>query len=213
MLLKLMGGLALPAGELARVANVAPQTASGHLGRMVQGGLLRVECQGRHRYYSLANKQVGDAIEALLRLTGSRTSASQGNAEQQYPAGGLEYARTCYSHIAGWLGVAIADSMQRKGILLTHDARSFIVTSYGIRWFESSLGIIVPAAGTRRERIAVRCLDWTERRHHLAGTTGCALYQRFLERNWVVPMRRSRALRLTLEGKSQLGKLLGLPLK
>jgi DNA-binding transcriptional ArsR family regulator len=208
MLLKLMGGAALPAGELARAANVAPQTASGHLGRMVEGGLLCVECQGRHRYYSLANQQVGDAIEALLRLT---RPAEDDAAHHRATAGTLAHARTCYSHLAGWLGVAITEAMERQRILAAGGKR-YAVSTEGVQWFRTSLGIVVPLAATGRREIAGRCLDWTERRHHLSGLVGCALHKRLLELKWIAPIRGSRAIRVTVEGKMRLWDLLRLPL-
>jgi predicted transcriptional regulator len=212
MLLRLMGGVALPAGELARAANIAPQTASGHLGRMVEGGLLCVECQGRHRYYRLANDQVGDAIEALLRLTVHPQHGTKDATARKAEAGTLAYARTCYSHLAGWLGVAIAECMERQGILAVQDAKTYTVTPKGSRWFEMSLSVEVPSPEPARRKTAGRCLDWTERRHHLSGVIGCAMCKRLAELKWVVPMRGTRAVRVSVEGKTRLWELLRLPL-
>ncbi len=130
-------------------------------------------------------------------------------------AGTVEYARTCYRHMAGWFGVAITDAMEQRGILVVEDANSYRVTPDGIRWFETAFGIVVPDTPSRtsnRIKIAVRCLDGTELRPHLAGWLGRALYQRFLEQKWVIPIEGSRALRITPEGKAQLGKFLGLSL-
>ena len=105
ILLRLMGGIALPAGELALTANVAPQTASEHLAKLVKGRLLSVERQGRHRYYRLASVEVADAVEALLVLTARPRMMEVGTASAKAMAGSLEHARTCYGHLAGWLGV------------------------------------------------------------------------------------------------------------
>jgi DNA-binding transcriptional ArsR family regulator len=212
MLLRLMGGIALPAGELARAANIAPQTASGHLGRMVKGHLLTMERQGRHRYYRLASDQVGDAIEALLRLTIRMPDIKGSAASRKLATGTLAHARTCYSHLAGWLGVAIAEAMERQGILSTADAKTYAITTAGRVWFESTLSIQVPSSPNPQRNIASRCLDWTERRHHLSGVIGCAMYRRFLELSWLAPVRGARAVRVTIEGKKQFWDLLRLPL-
>jgi DNA-binding transcriptional ArsR family regulator len=212
MLLRLMGGVALPAGELARAANVAPQTASGHLARMVKGRLLKMERQGRHRYYRLASEEVGDAIEALLRLTIRTPDIKGGVAPPKATAGTLAHARTCYSHLAGWLGVAIAEAMERQGIVSAADTKTYAITTAGRVWFESTLSIQVPSPQDRQRDIARRCLDWTERRHHLSGAIGRAMYRRFLELNWLAPVRGTRAVRVTVEGKKQFWDLLRLPL-
>ena len=138
MLLELMSGRALPAGELAEVANVSPQTASGHLAKLVEGRFLQVEQQGRHRYYRLASTEVAAAVEALLVLTNGVRKA-----EVKVPeVGSLEHARTCYSHLAGWLGVQIAEALQANGLLLPASGRAFAVTERGREWFEE-LGIEV----------------------------------------------------------------------
>ncbi|MEO6966392.1 MAG: hypothetical protein ABI076_10940 [Acidobacteriaceae bacterium] len=150
-----------------------------------------------------------------------RREAAQKRTPQKIPASGtpaagtVEYARTCHRHMAGWFGVAITDALEKREILVVEDAHSYRVTPVGIRWFETSMGIVVPtpvsSPKSSQNKIAVRCLDGTERRPHLAGWLGRALYQRFLERKWVLPIQGSRALRVTSQGKTQLGKLLGLP--
>jgi DNA-binding transcriptional ArsR family regulator len=203
ILLSLMDGLALPAGELASIANVAPQTASGHLARLMDGGLLSMERQGRHRYYRLSSSEVADAIEALLVLT-----ARQGSGEKpvrKVTAGTLAHARTCYSHLAGWLGVQIAQELERRELLRPSGPKIYTVTASGRAWFRS-LGVAT------HDVAPLRCLDWTERRHHLAGTLGCAMYRRFQELRWLAPMSGSRAVRVTLEGKSRLWDLLRIPI-
>jgi DNA-binding transcriptional ArsR family regulator len=206
IVLSLMDGLALPAGELASIANVAPQTASGHLARLIDGGLLSVERQGRHRYYRLASPQVADAIEALLVLTERPKSR-----ERTVTAGTLAHARTCYAHLAGWLGVQIAEELERRKLLRVSGPKLYSVSPSGQAWFQT-LGVEIPEGSRSSDKLARRCLDWTERRHHLAGTLGCALYKRLLELRWVVPMRGSRAVRVTLEGRTRLWELLRLPI-
>ncbi len=209
MLLHLLGGRALPAGELALTANVSPQTASGHLARLVEGNLLEVERQGRHRYYRLAGTEVADAVEALLSLT----SAARPARNPTIPAAGtLAHARTCYAHLAGWLGVQIADALQTRKLLLPSGAKAFAVTDNGSAWFKD-LGIEAPACdGKGTPKLAKQCLDWTERRPHVAGSLGIAMYKRFLDLKWVVAVPGSRAVRITIAGKHELWKLLGIPI-
>jgi DNA-binding transcriptional ArsR family regulator len=206
IVLSLMDGLALPAGELASIANVAPQTASGHLARLIDGGLLSVERQGRHRYYRLSSPEVADAIEALLVLTARPKSR-----ERTVTAGSLAHARTCYAHLAGWLGVQIAGELEHRGLLRVSGPKHYSVTAPGRTWFES-LGLEIPEDTRALSKLARRCLDWTERRHHLAGPLGCSMYKRLVELRWVVPIRGSRAVRVTLEGKNRFWELLRLPI-
>ena len=202
MLLKLMGGRAMPAGELAEAANVSPQTASGHLAKLVEGRFLRVEQQGRHRYYSLTASEVADAVEALLVLSTVRKTA-----KRVPTVGSLEHARTCYAHLAGWLGVQIADALQGNGVLLPASGRAFVVTQYGREWF-AELGVEIAGADGVNPRVARQCIDWTERRPHVAGAIGVGMYRRFVALKWVVPTKNSRAVRVTLDGKRELWKLL-----
>jgi DNA-binding transcriptional ArsR family regulator len=202
MLLELMHGRALPAGELAEAANVSPQTASGHLAKLVEGDFLRMEQQGRHRYYRLASTEVADAVEALLVLTnGVREKGS-------VPAiGSIEHARTCYAHLAGWLGVQIADALQANGLLLPASGRAFAVTEHGREWFEE-LGVEVAGAEIANPKLARQCIDWTERRPHVAGAVGVSMYKRFVAMRWIVPGKNTRAVRVTLDGKRELWKRL-----
>jgi DNA-binding transcriptional ArsR family regulator len=211
MLLRLMGGMALPAGELAVTANVAPQTASEHLAKLVEGRLLSVERQGRHRYYRLASVEVADAVEALLVLTARPQTAELGAASSKAIVGSLEHARTCYGHLAGWLGVRITESLEKRGLIKEYSAKAYSLTASGREWFET-IGVDVPSFAVVRNKLARRCLDWTERRHHLAGTLGCAMYKRFRELRWVAPVRDSRAVRVSVEGRAQLWELLRVPL-
>ena len=205
IMLNLLGGRAMPAGQLAIAANVSPQTASGHLARLVEGNLLDVERQGRRRYYRLAGTEVADAVEALLALTAARprTSPNAGAC----CAGTLAHARTCYSHLAGWLGVQIADTLQARKLLQPAGSKAYAVTENGEDWFRN-LGIDVPSSCTATPTVAKQCLDWTERRPHLAGSLGVALYRRFVALKWIVPLPQTRAVRVTITGKQELWRLL-----
>jgi DNA-binding transcriptional ArsR family regulator len=208
ILLKLLGGKALPAGELAFASNVSPQTASGHLARLVEARLVSVERQGRHRYYRLADEDVANAVEALLALMPSHRRGVQ---PKSAPAvGTIPYARTCYSHLAGWLGVQILNALQANGYLEPSGDIAFAVTEAGRAWFET-LGVPVHKPSSRTSsKFARPCLDWTERRPHLAGTLGVSLYRRMLELGWVAPITGTRAVRLTFKGKQELLKQLKL---
>jgi DNA-binding transcriptional ArsR family regulator len=211
ILLSLMGGVALPAGELAHIANVAPQTASGHLAKLIGSGLLTAERQGRHRYYRLFNTEVADAIEALLVLTPMPRSRWKNASILQATAGSLAYARTCYAHLAGWLGVQIADRLEERGFLQTAGPKSYTLTPSGRVWFQS-LGVRAPFMDSTPEKTSRRCLDWTERRHHLAGRLGCSMFKRFQELGWIITIRDTRAIRVTLEGKRRFWDLLRIPI-
>jgi hypothetical protein len=209
MLLQLMGGRAVPAGELSLAAHVSPQTASEHLARLTEAGFLTARRQGRHRYYSLASTDVAHAVETLLVLSSLPRNGSGVKPVQPAP-GSLEHARTCYAHIAGWLGVAITGALLREGYVLPAAARAFAVTESGRAWFEQR-GIAVRCSPEVADpRVARQCPDWTERRPHLAGSLGVSMYERFSELGWIVPARKTRALRVTLEGRQAFQKFLHL---
>jgi DNA-binding transcriptional ArsR family regulator len=205
--LALIGGVALPAGQLAMIANVTPQTASSHLARLVGGRLLTVEQQGRHRYYRIANAEVAHAIEALLAITPTPKNVVE-RAMRDEQTNGLAYARSCYSHLAGQIAVTIARRLQDLRVLVAQEPRCYRVTKNGRAWF-AQLGINVSGKQARDSRFARRCLDWTERRYHLAGPLGSVLFSRFRELKWVAPLRRGRAVRVTVEGQFKLQSLFG----
>src|SRR5215472_4821327 len=196
MCLALAGGEARPAGELASRAGVSAQAASNHLARLVAGRILRVEQQGRWRYYRLASAEIGHAVEALAVVAPQRPGALNGLADAATLR--LREARTCYSHLAGRLGVAIADALIAEGWLEDTGA-AYRVTPL------SALGI--ESNGRRAPEAARRCLDWTERRHHVAGPVGTALTDLALERSWVRRLRGSRALLVTPAGRRELKRI------
>jgi len=206
MLLALMGGLALPAGQLAISANVAPQTASAHLSKLVQGKLLSAEVQGRHRYYRLANPEIAAAIEALATVAPRRRTDDR---RESGPANPLRFARTCYSHFAGTLAVEINDALQKRSFLVPGQDRQYRITADGRLWFEK-LGIDMAEMKSGRSGLARQCLDWTERRHHLAGALGTALLERLFELKWLARIGKTRAVRVTHKGQEQLSRLLGI---
>jgi DNA-binding transcriptional ArsR family regulator len=206
MLHALMDGRALTASELAQAAHVTPQTASGHLTKLAAGGLIAVEKQGRHRYHRLASPAVARMLESIMQVaadarpraivTGPRDKA-------------LRAARTCYDHLAGHLGVALADAMiANRQIELTADAG--IVTANGATLFEG-LGI---ALDTRKpeqsKRILCRpCLDWSERRPHIGGALGAALCAHCLTAGWIRRVDGSRAVSVTTKGRQKFREYFG----
>jgi DNA-binding transcriptional ArsR family regulator len=172
MALALLGGQALTAGELARTAGLSPSAASPHLARLVEGDALAVERQGRHRYYRLADSAVADVLEAMLAVAPTRPVSTLRDDRRRSR---LWAARTCYDHLAGALGVDLFDRLVDKG-LLDADASTVVVTLAGTEFFDH-LGIEVATLSRGRRAVARPCLDWTERRHHLAGALGAALFQ------------------------------------
>ncbi len=207
MLTALVDGRALPAGELAAVAGLSPPAASAHLAKLTDGGLLAVEREGRHRYYRLAGPGVAGVLESLARLVGqpSRPTAAR---TAQFRA--LRHARTCYDHLAGELGVAIAAALEGHGLLAPAEGKRLDVTPAGIRWFAAVLGMNVTALRPGRHGIACRCLDWTERHHHLAGSLGTHMLRRCCALGWLTRTPGSRAVQLTRSGRDSLRQQLGI---
>ncbi len=198
----LAGGEARPAGELAARAGVSAQTASNHLAKLIAGRILRVEQQGRWRYYRLASADVGYAVEALAVVAPESARATSPKVAD-IAAWRLKQARTCYSHLAGRLGVALADALTAGG-WLEADGRDYRLTPTGTRSLRA-LGIALPAR--RSPAPARRCIDWTERRPHIAGLVGTALADLALDRGWIRRLRGTRAVMVTTRGQTQLRDL------
>lgn len=198
MLSVLLGGGSLPAGEIARAAGVNPSTASAHLARLVDHGLVRVQAQGRHHYYSVRDAEVAHALEALS-LVAERGSVSGKWLREPYRP--LKFARTCYRHLAGELGVRLLDGLVAHGRLVGR-GEFYEVTPAGRSWLEE-IGM-EPQGVLRGERYAFPCLDWSERRHHLAGRLATSLLEHFLARRWLARTAHSRALSLTPQGRRAL---------
>ncbi|MCO8270789.1 winged helix-turn-helix domain-containing protein [Actinoplanes sp. TRM 88003] len=204
MCLALLDGRAWTAGELARHAGVAPSTATEHLHRLVSGGLLVERRQGRHRYVQLADESAAQLIEDLAGRLESRPVPVAGLRAAAASAA-LRRGRTCYDHLAGRLGVALTDAMAAAGMLDL--AGGFALTTYGKTFLISTIGA-EPGAG--RRPLARGCLDWTERRPHLAGVAGARLCDTYLTRRWITRIGSGRAVRLTPEGGKALHDLLDL---
>ncbi len=198
-------GRALPAGELARRARVAPATASAHLAKLVDGGFLAVERQGRHRYFRFANPALATALEALAVLA---PPAPTRGLSDSLIAADLCAARCCYDHLAGRLGVALTGALVSRGILAVV-TDSYAVTAAGERWF-ATFGVDLGAVQRQHRRFAPHCLDWSERHHHLAGALGAALAARCFAQGWIARSASSRAVRVTDAGRVGLQEWFGI---
>jgi len=197
MLQALMDRRARTAGELALLAKIAPSTASQHLGRLTDGDLLAVEAQGRHRYYRLADPKVAALLENMMTFTPASVVPRAPNVGFD-----LRFARTCYDHLAGTVATALYDRLQTDGTLSV-TSTGIALTPAGAKRLRP-LGIDAGALRTSRRPLARACLDWTERRDHLAGGLGAALLAGFRARNWLTPRKAPRALRLTTTGRQAL---------
>ena len=197
MLTALLDGRALAAGELARAANVSAQSASMHLAQLFNGGLLKVSKEGRHRYYYIATTEVAHAIEALGVISTVRKRKPIGEDTA------ICYARTCYDHLAGELGVCLTEAFERKGLLIARSEREYALTPAGKEFFEQ-WRIDIEALRRMRRTFARRCLDWTERRDHLAGALGAAICQRLLDFRWIARDPKSRIVYVSAIGRENL---------
>ncbi|MGI8525459.1 MAG: ArsR/SmtB family transcription factor [Pseudolabrys sp.] len=195
ILAALMAGKALTAGELAQEAGVAAPTASSHLAKLVDARLLVVEIQGRHRYFRLAGPEVAEAVEAIMGLA-ARMGRLRSRPGPKDPA--LRLARCCYDHLAGEMGAALYDALVSQGFV--------IATSDGIglsppgRSYFTVEGIDIGALEAKPRPLCRACLDWSERRHHLAGSLGAALLQLFITRGWARRDKDSRVVHFTPKG-------------
>ncbi|WP_026988038.1 ArsR/SmtB family transcription factor [Fodinicurvata fenggangensis] len=179
ILTALMDGRALTASELAEAAGVTLQTASGHLAKLESSNLLKAEKQGRHRYFRLSDPDVAEVLEGLMGLA-QRTGAVRVRSGPRDPQ--LRQARLCYDHLAGERGVELFEGLLRHGLI--HDAERPALTEDG-RGFFMDFGLEIESLERKRRPLCRRCLDWSERRGHLAGALGAALLQQFLERRWL----------------------------
>ncbi|MEQ8393841.1 helix-turn-helix transcriptional regulator [Thalassobaculum sp.] len=214
MLNALMDGRALTATELASVAGITPQTASGHLNRMTTAGLLAVEKQGRHRYHRLAAPTIAQMVESIMQVASTLQPQRKRVATGPRDAA-LRTARTCYDHLAGQLGVALADALVDAGHAEL-DGDVGAITESGVKLF-SSLGIDLDRptdrGGRRSARVLCRpCLDWSERRPHLAGRIGAALCTHAFEHNWIRRVDGTRAVSITPRGQQALRSSFGITL-
>jgi DNA-binding transcriptional ArsR family regulator len=205
MMALLMEGRALTAKELAMGAGIAPATATAHLKRLLDDGLLESAAQGRHKYFRFASEHVAQLVESLMRVAPPRPAPP---AKAREP---IRDARFCYDHLAGSLGTGLLALMLRKTWLQGDpvDARQLLVTAKGEKSL-AALGLDVEAARARRRQFACRCLDWSERQDHLGGALGSALAGHFRAARWIEGQKHSRVVRVTPLGRDGFRRL-GLP--
>lgn len=182
--------------ELAYMAGIKQQTTSFHLSKLQNGGLVKVEKHGRHRYYHLAGSEIAEILESLLSISRPPEIRSLRRSSQMKA---LKFGRTCYDHLAGELGVRITESMQKAGYLHWED-QEWLVTIKG-ESFYSELGLDLSRLRKKRRSFSRACLDWSERKHHLAGALGSELTHMWLELGWIERVPSSRAVKLTELGQ------------
>lgn len=207
MLWYLLDGKAYTATELASFADISITSASNHLSRLLDADMLKVQVQGRYRYYAFANAQVAYAVEALAQLTPASTTAITKELNPE----GEKYCRTCYDHLAGFVGVTLVESMEKKGYLKKMD-KHYQVTKKGWEWLQQ-FNIKQGDYDNIRRPVTKQCLDWSERRPHLAGQLGADLLEFMVQKKWLKKVRFSRELILTTIGRQEIYKLFGVSLR
>jgi len=198
MLWSLLDGKAYTATELAVSANISRQSVSNHLSKLMKAKLVAVEKQGRQRYYRLASEQVAQVIESMASLIPNQKVETRKSPEAQK----LAFARTCYDHLAGKLSVELVTSLIEKNVIILCE-NDYQVTDFGKNWFEE-LGIEIDALRTKRRSFAHKCMDWTERKHHIAGALGAAILEHFLKNDWIRRKQNTREIVLTALGEMKL---------
>lgn len=201
----LLEGKAFTATELAITVTTSPQNISMHLTKLVQANLLVVESQGRHKYYRFARKEIAYAIEAMISLVPPSISIQSTKTEK---ISGIKHCRTCYDHLAGKVGVALTDSLLQQQ-LLVDTSGGFEISSEGEKWF-TEFGIPLTALKQQKRSFLRPCLDWSERRPHIAGSLATALLDKMLLEDWLRKTKDSRALIVTAKGKKEFQSRLGI---
>jgi DNA-binding transcriptional ArsR family regulator len=201
---------ALSAGELAFIGNIAPQTASFHLRKLMEASLITVEKKGKHCYYRLANDSVASALESLAALAPLREQVTAGASSRRESerVRDLRFARSCYKHLAGILAVEIHQALLDRRFLAAGIERTYRLTDSGQTWWRE-FGMTLPASARSREFSSRACIDWTERRHHLGGALGAALFSRLMQLRWIATNSANRAVRITHLGARELERSLG----
>ena len=195
----LLDGRAYTATELAVFTETSPQNLSMHLSKLIQADLLAVESQGRHKYYRFAKQEVAYAIEAISNLI---PEENQKRIVRQDDNSAIRHCRTCYDHLAGKVGVMITESLLQQKMMVWQD-KCFHITEAGEQFF-TQLNIDTKELEKQRRAFARPCLDWSERKHHLAGSVGAALLQQMEAMDWIRRSNQSRAVKITTKGQKEL---------
>jgi DNA-binding transcriptional ArsR family regulator/DNA-binding PadR family transcriptional regulator len=208
MLWNLLDGRAYTASELSIVAGISATSASNHLSKLLQADIVKVEMQGRHRYYSFSNAEVAYVAEALANLASNKSSTKL---KREIVTNGVKYCRTCYDHLAGFVGVVVAEAMEQKGYL-KKSGTVYLVTEKGWKWF-AQFDIFKKEFENIRRPLTRQCLDWSERRPHLAGQLGTIFLEKMLQLKWFKKIQFSRELIVTSKGRQEAYDLLGIGLQ
>lgn len=199
ILWNLLDGRAFTATELAIAVETSAQNISMHLGKLLDANLISVEKQGRHKYYRFSNKEVAYAVEAMANLI-PKPEISAKKKTENYPP--IKYCRTCYDHLAGKIGVALAESLLEQKIIIEKN-NTFEITSEGEKWF-SDFGVNIGDAKKQKRIFLKPCLDWSERRYHIAGSVGTLLLNKMLEQDWIRRTANSRVIIITGKGEKEM---------
>lgn len=205
MLWNLLDGRAYTATELAIAADISPTAASNHLSKLLAAEIVKTEVQGRHRYFSFARPEVAYVVESLATLSNGEQKISDAS-KKEMPA--VKFCRSCYDHLAGYVGVQVTEALEQNSYIKKSGAL-YTITNKGWNWFED-FGIVKDAIQNNRRPAARQCLDWSERRPHMAGQLGALMLKKMMQQNWFRNVKFSRELVLTSKGKAELEKKLGL---
>lgn len=203
----LLDGRAYTASELAIASDLSTTSVSNHLSKLRKGSIIKVDVQGRHRYYSFANSEVAYAVESLANLANQKPITKPNNENVK---SGVKYCRTCYDHLAGHVGVTIVEALEKKEYLKKSES-IYLVTDAGWTWF-SQFDISEKNYTKSRRPLTRQCLDWSERRPHLAGQLGAVFLEKILRDHWFKKVKFSRELTITSKGRQSLYNLLEITL-
>jgi DNA-binding transcriptional ArsR family regulator len=203
MLWNLLDGRAYTASELAFVSDISVTSASNHLSKLLEADILKFEMQGRNRYYTFSNVETAYVVEALANLAGNKETKR----ERKKVEGGIRYCRTCYDHLAGFAGVSVTGAMVKKSFL-KNDGISYLVTKRGWNWLKQ-FDIVQKDFSNIRRPLTRQCIDWSERRPHLAGQLGAVLLEKLMQRKWFRKVQFSREMIITARGRQEAYELLG----
>lgn len=208
ILWSLLDGRAYTASELAIAADVSATAISNHLSKLLEADIVKVEIQGRHRYYSFSKPEIAYVIESLANLASDKIV---GKDKKSVATNGVKFCRTCYDHLAGVVGVKVVEALE-KNSLLKKSETAYTVTVKGWQWF-GKFNIIKDDFSNSRRPITRKCLDWSERRPHLAGQLGAVFLEKMLQKKWFKRVQFSREMVVTSKGREELFNLLGVVLQ